>query len=138
MLPNGYLQLDPVAQEDAGEYTCTATNQYGSDSSSGRLRVLGESPGEGLGGTEGSGTWEGEQVPVGERGVRVSTEDGGASEDEDVPVGGRGRSGARGHVSSGRGRKDGELLLCGGCLMARQRYVMTGCFCYQFLFTYRQ
>ncbi|XP_043215270.1 contactin-like [Amphibalanus amphitrite] len=40
VLANGYLQLDPVSQEDAGEYTCTATNQYGSDSSSGRLRVL--------------------------------------------------------------------------------------------------
>ena len=42
MLPNGYLQLDPVAQEDEGEYTCTATNQYGTDSSTGRLRVLGK------------------------------------------------------------------------------------------------
>ncbi|XP_037068317.1 contactin-like isoform X2 [Pollicipes pollicipes] len=40
VLPNGYLQLDPVGIDDEGTYTCVASNRYGKDSSSGRLRVL--------------------------------------------------------------------------------------------------
>jgi len=40
LLPNGYLQLDPVQLDDQGTYTCQASNRYGRDSSSGSLRVL--------------------------------------------------------------------------------------------------
>ncbi|KAK7072713.1 Contactin-3, partial [Halocaridina rubra] len=40
ILRNGNLIIDPVSREDEGNYTCTATNIYGTDSSTGRLIVL--------------------------------------------------------------------------------------------------
>ncbi|XP_045597115.1 contactin [Procambarus clarkii] len=40
ILRNGNLIIDPVSREDEGNYTCTAENVYGSDTSSGRLIVL--------------------------------------------------------------------------------------------------
>ncbi|XP_069694656.1 contactin [Periplaneta americana] len=40
ILDNGNLIISPVSRDDAGLYTCTATNSYGSDESKGRLIVL--------------------------------------------------------------------------------------------------
>lgn len=40
VLRSGTLVITSVSREDAGNYTCTATNVYGSSSSSGRLIVL--------------------------------------------------------------------------------------------------
>ena len=40
VLKGGTLVISPVSREDYGNYTCTATNLYGSSSSSGRLVVL--------------------------------------------------------------------------------------------------
>lgn len=40
ILDNGNLIISPVSRDDAGVYTCTASNQYGSDESKGRLIVL--------------------------------------------------------------------------------------------------
>lgn len=40
ILPNGYLQINPVKREDEGRYTCIARNQYGTDYSEGLLIVL--------------------------------------------------------------------------------------------------
>ncbi|XP_027207013.1 contactin [Penaeus vannamei] len=40
ILRNGNLIINPVSREDDGNYTCTAENVYGSDTSSGRLIVL--------------------------------------------------------------------------------------------------
>lgn len=37
---NGNLIIEPVSREDEGNYTCTAQNMYGEDSSTGRLIVL--------------------------------------------------------------------------------------------------
>lgn len=40
ILENGNLIVSPVSRDDAGLYTCTASNIYGSDESKGRLIVL--------------------------------------------------------------------------------------------------
>lgn len=40
ILENGNLIISPVSRDDAGLYTCTASNSYGSDESKGRLIVL--------------------------------------------------------------------------------------------------
>ena len=40
ILENGNLIISPVSRDDAGLYTCTAQNSYGTDSSRGRLIVL--------------------------------------------------------------------------------------------------
>jgi hypothetical protein len=40
ILENGNLIISPVSRDDAGLYTCTASNTYGSDESKGRLIVL--------------------------------------------------------------------------------------------------
>ena len=40
ILRNGNLVISPVTREDAGNYTCEAKNEYGSDRSSGQLIVL--------------------------------------------------------------------------------------------------
>lgn len=40
VLDNGNLFISPVSRDDDGLYTCTASNMYGSDESSGRLIVL--------------------------------------------------------------------------------------------------
>lgn len=42
ILDNGNLIISPVSRDDAGLYTCTASNSYGSDESKGRLIVLRE------------------------------------------------------------------------------------------------
>lgn len=43
LLDNGNLFISPVELADAGTYTCTATNDLGSDSSEGYLGISGES-----------------------------------------------------------------------------------------------
>lgn len=40
ILSNGFLRLDPVLSDDAGVYTCVATNRHGEASSSTTLKVL--------------------------------------------------------------------------------------------------
>jgi len=40
ILDNGNLIISPVSRDDAGLYTCTASNSYGSDESKGRLIIL--------------------------------------------------------------------------------------------------
>ncbi|KAG0716945.1 Contactin [Chionoecetes opilio] len=40
ILRNGYLVIDPVSREDRGNYSCTAKNVYGSDTSYGYMEVL--------------------------------------------------------------------------------------------------
>jgi receptor-type tyrosine-protein phosphatase gamma len=40
MLPNGNIHITGLQQDDAGNYTCTATNDFGSDSTTGMLTVL--------------------------------------------------------------------------------------------------
>lgn len=42
ILTNGNLLIDPVSRDDEGTYVCTATNEYGSDETRGRLIVLRE------------------------------------------------------------------------------------------------
>lgn len=39
LLPNGNIHITGVEQSDAGNYTCVATNIYGSDSTSGNLTI---------------------------------------------------------------------------------------------------
>lgn len=39
-MDNGNLIISPVSRDDEGVYTCTASNNYGSDESQGRLIVL--------------------------------------------------------------------------------------------------
>lgn len=43
ILENGNLIISPVSRDDEGVYTCTATNDYGTDESRGRLIVLSKS-----------------------------------------------------------------------------------------------
>lgn len=40
ILETGNLIVSPVSRDDEGTYVCTATNQYGSDETRGRLIVL--------------------------------------------------------------------------------------------------
>ncbi|XP_017890877.1 contactin [Ceratina calcarata] len=40
ILENGNLKISPVSRDDEGTYVCSATNQYGSDETRGRLIVL--------------------------------------------------------------------------------------------------
>lgn len=40
ILPSGHLLINPVSLEDSGNFTCTAENRFGSDSSTGRVIVL--------------------------------------------------------------------------------------------------
>lgn len=40
ILETGNLIISPVSRDDEGTYVCTATNQYGSDETRGRLIVL--------------------------------------------------------------------------------------------------
>lgn len=42
ILRNGNLIIDPVSREDRGNYSCTAQNVYGSDTSHGWMEVLRE------------------------------------------------------------------------------------------------
>jgi Immunoglobulin domain len=40
LLPNGNIHITGLQQSDLGNYTCLATNIYGSDSTSGNLSVM--------------------------------------------------------------------------------------------------
>lgn len=40
ILDNGNLIIRPVSRDDAGVYSCSASNMYGNDESSGRLIIL--------------------------------------------------------------------------------------------------
>ncbi len=42
-LPNGNLYITDLQNSDEGEYTCVATNMFGSAESTGQLKVLGKS-----------------------------------------------------------------------------------------------